>query len=321
MSKEEVSRGSGEQPYDSSFKGLVDDVPIALLLFLFDEQIIAVQELKESLLKEGTVEPALRADCVYLITCVRDGRIGQYVVNVEFETAPTNEIEVRLLAYLILLCLRHKKPVKQVLVCPFETANVPTSPHRISYEDEEIFVHHYRVVALCQHHVDELLTSQSVELYALLPTMQGATAERLVGAIQEMKAHYVGQESRLRKHLLWFDTFLRRTTMVSQADKERIRQEMSEYHSILEEGYFVQERMAQSREEGREEGHEAGLAEGLQQAATVVIEARFPALSQQAQEKVGRIKTAESLMILLKGIQTARDEEAVRFLLDLFSAA
>jgi hypothetical protein len=47
-----------EQPYDSSFKALLDDQTLAMLSFFFGEEVLWAQELKESVFKRETVKPA-----------------------------------------------------------------------------------------------------------------------------------------------------------------------------------------------------------------------------------------------------------------------
>ncbi len=91
---------------------------------------------------------------------------------------------------------------------------------------------------------------------------------------------------------------------------------MNDFRSLLDESPFVQERTAESREEG----HEEGLAEGLQEAVLTAVEVRFPALLDLAQEKVRRIKQADMLRRLVKGMKAASNEEAARLLLDVLAA-
>ena len=190
----------------------------------------------------------------------------------------------------------------------------------------------YRVVALWKYSAWETLEQRLVPVYALLPTMKEATYTVLAQALQEMQTLYTGQESRLVNHLLWFDAFLGRTKTVSLEDKRRIRKDMSEFRSLLDEGAFVQERVAESLEEGlrkgREEGlregqvkgHEEGLTEGLQEAVLIAVETRFPTLVELAQEKVGQVKKSEPLRLLVKGLNAATNEDTARFLLDLIAA-
>jgi len=111
---------------------------------------------------------------------------------------------------------------------------------------------------------------------------------------------------------------------------------MNEFHSLLDEGYFVQQRMTQSRQEGeakgRQEGlaegftqgeakgREAGLEEGLTEALLAVTEVRFPTLLELAQQRVRQVRRSGDLRLVLKGVKTAASEEAARTILDLLAA-
>jgi len=217
----------------------------------------------------------------------------------------------------------------QVLVCPFETANLPTAPNEIALEDGDVQItHHYRVVALWKREATELLAKDWVELYALLPAMKGATFALLSEALKAMRAFYAHEESRLRTHLLWFDTFLNRTTTVSEADKERTYEAMNDVESLLDSGRFVRQRVAKSRAEGLAEGEAKGKAEGLvegeakglQEALAVMVELRFPALLDLAQQKAQHVKQPEVLRFVLRAIKVAPSEAAARALLETLVA-
>src|SRR5947209_4788872 len=139
-----------EQPYDSSFKALLDDQTTAMLSFLLGEEVLSAYELKESLFKREAVKPALRVDCAYVVQSRKYGqeRIRTYIVHIKFETAPSSEIEERLFEYYALLLRKHKRPIVQLLVCPFQTP-LPTPPHRVTMEDGEVLQEfRYRAVAL-----------------------------------------------------------------------------------------------------------------------------------------------------------------------------
>ncbi len=211
--------------------------------------------------------------------------------------------------------LHHKyfMTIVQVLVCPFETSALPRSPFQLKWGEEVYSEHHYRVVALWQYEASRLIEQEQVELYALLPTMKEATYTLLVQALKDMRAFYTN-ESRLCKHLMWFDALLGRTTTVTLEDKERIRHAMvNEFRSLLDEGYFVQMRAAESRQEGLAEGfaqgeakgREEGLTEGLTEALLTATELRFPALLDLAQERVKQTRQPESLRLVLKGVKAA----------------
>src|SRR5712692_6217201 len=111
MSEQNEPKRAHEQPYDSSFKAFLDDQTLAALSFLYDEIIEDAQELKEGLLKQDTIKPALRVDCAYMVHNREQGT-EPFVAHVEFETAPTSEIEARLLEYFALLYRKYRKPVR-----------------------------------------------------------------------------------------------------------------------------------------------------------------------------------------------------------------
>ena len=174
-----------------------------------------------------------------------------------------------------------------------------------------------------QAKAQEYLDQHKVSIYALLPTMQGANYDILSQALDEMKAFYREQSNRLANPLLWFGVFLRRTTMLSLADKERISNKMTDFESLLDENPFVQKRTLEAEEKGlakgREEGLEVGRAEDLQKAVITIIEGRFPPLKDLAQQRVLQVNKPD-LLNLLKQVAIVRDEDTARFLLVSFAA-
>ena len=118
-------------------------------------------------------------------------------------------------------------------------------------EEEEILIFHYHIIALWEYEAQTYLDKHIVGIYALLPTMAGANYAILSKALDEMKEGYSEQPRRLTDHFLWFGTFLYRTTIVSVADKERLRKKMQDFDSFLEQNPFVQKK--------KEEGIELGI--------------------------------------------------------------
>src|SRR5438128_173264 len=105
---------------------------------------------------------------------------------------------------------------------------------------------------------------------------------------------------------------LDRTTTVSEQDKERTREAMNEFESLLDSGHFVRQRVAKSRAEGE--------AKGLQEALAITVELRFPALLDLAHEKAEGVNQPEVLRFVLRAIKAAPSEEAARLLLDTLAA-
>jgi hypothetical protein len=325
MSEKSEAAFSRTQPYDTSFKAILDDITLEILSYLLGEEIIFAEELKESLFKQNTVKPPLRVDCAYKARSRQREQVGVFVLHVEVETAPTPKIPARLWEYAAMLHNKYDLPVLQLLLCPFETPNLPMPPYQVKLGEEVMDEHGYRAEGLWLREARELIEQKRVLLYVLLPTMKDVTYEMLVQALREMRAFFAAGESRLCNHLLWFDALLGRTAQITPEDKGRIRHVMlNEFHSLLDEGYFVQLRREEGRQEGLEEGvvkgREEGLTEGLQEALTTVIELRFPALLDLAQERTKQARTPEKLRLALKVIKTVSNEEAARVVLDLLAA-
>ena len=162
--------------------------------------------------------------------------------------------------------------------------------------------------------------------------MSGATYEVLSQALDEMKEWYKDQAKRFSTHLLWFTTFLDRTDTVTPEDKVKVKQKMNSLEGILNENPFVQQREAEGFARGEAEGEARGFARGeaegraegeargLRLAVVAVVEGRFPALAELAQQRVAHVQKPDALTIALKGVATAPDEAAARWILDLLAA-
>ncbi len=306
MTEKQQSKPSQRQPYDSSFKALLDDQTLAFLSYFLEEEIIEAQELKESIVKEGTVEPSLRVDGVYQVR--RRERAGDCVGHVEFESAPTRETDGRLFEYYGGLYRKYRKPVLQTLICPFEGYGIPIPPLKVELDGKTLAEINYKVIELYKREAQELLDKGNVAVYAILPTMKGANFDRLVQGLQEMKEYYKEQEGRFSGHFVWFSTFLYRSTIVSEEHKERIKQKMKEIGSLHEGNPLLEELKAE------------GEAQGLRTAVLTSVRVRFPALTELAQQKVTSVTSPDILNFLLEKIVAAPDETIARFLLETEAA-
>jgi predicted transposase YdaD len=103
-------------------------------------------------------------------------------------------------------------------------------------------------------------------------------------------------------------------------DKERILNKMKDFDSLLDENPFVQKTKAEAEERGRAEGEIQGEVRGLQKAVVIIVEGRFPPLTELAQQRVTQISQPDLLNVLLKQVATARDEDMARLLLNSFAA-
>jgi hypothetical protein len=126
---------------------------------------------------------------------------------------------------------------------------------------------------------------------------------------KELKAYYRGQESTLRDQFVWMRVFLKRTKTITDEEKQRIEEvlTMLGLDQLWDESPLVQAERAKARAEGSLE-----MSRSLVETA---VNARFPALSNLAHQKVAAMTEPEALRILLAQIVVAPDEQNVRALL------
>jgi hypothetical protein len=74
-----------------------------------DGHFLVADELKETLFKQESIKPPLRVDCAYLARSRQREAAGPFVLHIEEETVPSDEVEVRLAEYA--MRLRERNPV------------------------------------------------------------------------------------------------------------------------------------------------------------------------------------------------------------------
>jgi hypothetical protein len=121
-----------------------------------------------------------------------------------------------------------------------------------------------------------------------------------------MKQRYTRPQ--LVRHLTRFRIILLRTKTLAEQEKRSVEEYMHQYDSLLDEDPEIQER--ETRSEIR----------GAQKIVVDFVEARFPALTELAQQRVTLIENTEILSQLAKQIATVPDEDTARWLLDTFKA-
>lgn len=257
MTEKQEPKPSQQQVYDSTLKSLLQEQPNEILS-LFLDGIEVLQSLDGEAIKPTT----LRTDRCFLVK--KTGK--RKVVHLELETGADGEILPRMLEYYGILYRKYKLPIIAVVIYPFVTT-LPESQLCIMDEDEKILIFNVRVIGLWNYNAHTYLEQHKVNIYALLPTMGGANYDILSQALDELKAYYREQPAQFSSHLLWFGVFLKRTTIVSPQDKERIITKMTDFESLLYENPFVEKRMLEGIEKGigigREEGIGIGREEGI----------------------------------------------------------
>lgn len=293
------------QPYDTALKSLLEDHVAEML----PELVPDVEYIEEY--PTEIVRTKLLPDQVYRVR--RYGKI--HLMDMELQTSADPEMAFRMLVYHVGLLEKYRLPIISIVVYPFET-NVPEPVFRENSGPETLLTFDHRVLCLWQLNAEEYLHRHVVCMYTLLPAMKGVTASLLLQAIKEMRAQY--PEPHLARHLMRFRTLLRRTTMLSEQDKQIVEDALYTYDSLLELDPYVHEQRDKGRTEGRQEGLQTGRIEGLQRAIVALTEVRFPTLVELVQEKVGLLDKPDDLTRLTKLIVAAPDEATARLILSTY---
>ena len=243
----------------------------------------------------------LRADLVYFVHYENELQ----VLNMELQTNSDSNMPARMLRYHVGLHLDYNLPVISVILYLFETS-IPTPPYREMSGQNELLTFHYRVIALWTLEAREYVEKRAIAMYTFLPGMKGANVALLKEAIDGMKQRYT--QKQLARHLTRFRTILHRSTMLTEADKQLVEDYMQSYDSLLDSDPYIQQKLAKKAIES-----EIGA---LQQVALEAIEEQFPALIDQARERVIQVKQPDLLRLLVKQIYKAPDEKTARWLLE-----
>jgi hypothetical protein len=283
------------QPYDSALKSLLEDHAAEMLPEILPESELVSEQNAE------IARTNLRPDLVYLIQY----RDEPHILNLELQTNLDSDMAYRMLLYHVELFGKYRLPVISMVMYPFETRLAETVFRELSGQ-ETLLLFQHRVLRLWTLEAEQYIHKRVICMYTLLPAMKGANASLLMRAIVEMEQRYTGPH--LAHHLIRFRIILRRSTTLSPQDKQIVEDRLHMYDSLLEQDSYVHEQ----RDRGRTEGQQKALLE--------LIEVRFPALVELAQQQVAHLNKSDELSRLMKQIALAPDEATVRWLLSTLAA-
>ena len=287
---------SEHQPYDHALKSLMGDRAAEIIPQLLPEAELVSEENIE------IKRELLRADLVYLVQY----KGKAHILNLELQANADSEMAFRMLLYHVELHLHYRLPVISIVLYLFE-ARVAEPPFReTGADEEEILTLHYRVIALWTLDAQEYVQKRIIGMYTFLPGMKGANAPLLLQAIKDLEQRFAGPQ--LIRHLRRLKRILQRSNMVSAQDKQIVEAHMDiHYDSLVDEDPEIQERVAR------------GEIRMAQKMIIDFVEARFPALTELAQERVTLIRNTDALSQLVKLVATAPDEATARWLLNTFA--
>jgi hypothetical protein len=289
-----------QQPYDNLLKSLLEGQEAQILPHILDGAVY--QETYDI----EIMRTILRADRVYKV--LYKGKA--HILHLEFETGSDEEMSVRLLDYHAYLYRKYRLPVISVIVYPFETT-MATSPLQEESDGEILLIFHFRRFPLWYLEAEKYVQNHTVALYALLPAMAGANAQVILPAIAEMVEYYQDDENALAREIRWIGIVLRRSTIVPEEDKRMIEERLSMYDDLMEKD----PKMKKIQAESEARGEARGAAKTLRMTILLLVKGRFPALLEQAQQRVKRTTSIDELKQLFEQLASATDEVAARSLL------
>jgi hypothetical protein len=178
-------------------------------------------------------------------------------------------------------------------------------------DDEEILTFHFKVMTLWTEDMEYYMKHKLISVYPLLPAMKRTDTAILLKAIDEMVEYYQGDETELSQQLLWFKIFLARTDTIPEEEKKKVEERLDVFEQLLEESSFAKKQRAIGKAEGKAEGELLMLRKML----VKIVTARYPALTELAQEYANHTQQIEKLDELITTLSSGLDEGRVRFLL------
>jgi predicted transposase YdaD len=303
------ARQDQQQPYDNLLKSLLEGQEKQLLPYLLPEV-----EYLETLNVEVLRNP-LRVDRVYKV--MYRGQV--HILHVEFESRSDTTMASRLLDYHAYLYHKYGYPVISIIIYPFST-KMAESPLKETSGSREILVFHFLVLPLWEQKAELYIQQHAIVMYALLPAMQGANAQLLHQAIEQMIEYYQHDEVKLSRELRWLGIMLRRADIVALEEKREIEERLNMYDDLMEKDPKMRRIRAESEAKGEARGEARGETKGLQKALVSYVKVRFPSLTELARKQVRRLTTPEVLDRLLQGVYSAPDEATARQLLESIAA-
>ena len=227
----------------------------------------------------------------------------------------------RLLLYHMLLCSQYKPlPVRSCVLALLKRAKVDpppllwTQPGEPPGRKKERIRFSYEVIELWKIHHKVLLDLGHVELYPLLPLTKGGATRKTVAVMFDR----LPAEEHREFALIGF-TFASIMFRQLKRDKdlEWLERKFRHMHDIIRESPVYEWIL----EEGEAKGEVKGIAKGIAQMRQTVVEIiqeRFPALTQLAEEVVATIDDFAQLRHLAVKLSSAQSvEQAHKSLLDL----
>ena len=119
------------------------------------------------------------------------------------------------------------------VLCPFPS-QVP-QPIRNEFMGRVMLAFNFKTINLWEKDAREFLNSHAYAVYYLLPTMKNADATLLKLAIAELVQHFQNNESELARHLTGLSLMLRRSEIITEAERSAVQRHLQPFERLLDE--------------------------------------------------------------------------------------
>lgn len=287
------------QPYDTTLKTWVKENPAEILPVLLPGAIF------QEAIDIERIKPTMRADRVFKVLY----RNLLHILHIEFESGSDANMPVRLNAYNAILHLEYGLPIISIIIYPFRTT-MAKSPYVIDSGDENLTTFHFKTLPLFTQEAERYVKEHRTCMYPMLPAMQGANANLIAQAMEELASLYREDEVSLSQQFVWMELLLERTDTISSLEKVKVQEKIDMYDPLWDEHPKVKKIKAENEAKLREKELRT-----LQEAIVNFVRARFPDLAEEAQKKVEQINSPDTLNFLLVAIGSAADETVARHIL------
>ncbi|HEY4036365.1 MAG TPA: hypothetical protein VGL94_20600 [Ktedonobacteraceae bacterium] len=148
------------------------------------------------------------------------------ILHFEAQSGEDEDMEKRMSIYNAGLHSTYGLPVISILLYLFECDTVK-SPYHVMCAGRECSSCYYDVIRLWEVDPQPYIDHYAVSLYVLLPGMKDPSIALLKGAIKAICEYY--DERRAVERLIQFGVMLKRTTTVSESNKQKIQEVLEMY--------------------------------------------------------------------------------------------
>jgi predicted transposase YdaD len=237
--------------------------------------------------------------------------------NIEFQSGPDPEMEIRLLEYCVLAYRRYECPVYSVVVYLKKGGKRAVSPFIMALPDgQEILRFHFRAINIYDIPYKELMAKGLAGILPLVPLSLGGAQREVV---EEIIERLMQPGEPIRKELLALTRLFASLAFKSREDQKWLKRRFEMLKDILRETPAFQQILEEGREEGRETGRKEGLElerqrilQSLRQKLFDLVQVRYGELFALAQEHLPLVEQVEVLEDLFFKIAIATTTEDAR---------